>query len=140
MLKVADAIEKRQVATTKVGFNMNSYVGDGGTRNAQDANGSWCGTTACVAGFATLINQVELVVDEEQCDWEPHEIGREYLGLSHMQANDLFLDAVDLFNEKNTLVPDALRYMAMTGKVNWREAIEASACLARDRKNKKQLK
>lgn len=112
MLRVADAIEEESIAK----FNMGAWVGT-----------SCCGTVACVAGFATLL---EPGVRSHR-SWS--ERGEKILGLTDSEAEELFYGgphSLDWLTRQKKLVPDAIRWMALTGEVSWRKAIEVAKCVS----------
>lgn len=129
--KVADVIEVGIVANRRVGLNMQMWHGDAHP----------CGTSACVAGFT------ELVVTQGR-GWKnmpvPDGATRHYakasLELTEVQARELFhactfaekrgedksIYAMHTINRNERLVPDALRWMADTGIVDWSDALTAA--------------
>lgn len=128
MLLVADAIEKEQAWKTKATFDMSRYV-----------DISRCGTSACIAGFASLMTSRETVSQlrrEGKIDNanDHFDIGRHVLGLTRQEACILFINSMHLFNRYKKLVPDALRWMAHTGKVDIDMSLKAAACVAENKK------
>ena len=90
-----------------------------------------CGTAACIAGFAFVAERGQSwrkSAAEYWSDWgggiSIPEIAQEYLELTEAQADELFyvwkgppLDAITREQAVETL-----RYLAQTGKVNWKRA------------------
>lgn len=144
MHKVADAIERELVAFNMVNWHT-PYFSDS------------CGTAACVGGTAELImlyENLETPVTESEFFAQSFNSPRmgdeqirrtsEWLGISYWDAFSLFMassvalrdDQTDRFeyvNENRDLVPDALRWMAETGKTNWMEAFEYARCVRKEK-------
>lgn len=109
ILKVADAIERHTIPD--LGFNMGSWVD---RRAHEDKSGHNCGTTACIAGWATAVaggNLAKLSISEVRDE------AIAYLGVTRDQAFWLFAGF-----RGDPEPPEAvatLRNLAETGKVNW---------------------
>lgn len=145
LLQVADAIETQRAGRRRVAFNMESW----GHRVEEEDH--MCGTVACVAGFTLAIKHP--VVFKKQIDGhldfeERSLIDRAGvdLGLTREQARELFLavsfgeetyfrppPGLHIINNHAEFVPDALRWMAATGRIEWKPALEAAMCVAREK-------
>lgn len=129
ILKVADAIENRQIAW--LGFNMRSWYAhkqdDEFGVPYKDNSGHNCGTVACIAGWASA---VELGAEAfSKIITDTREDGRmliglnlltspeEYLGLSDGQRTSLFHGAHG--DTSSDQAVRTLRHLAATGKVDW---------------------
>ena len=131
ILKVADAIEGATVPD--LGFYMGAWIGKDGDA---DRSGRGCGTTACVAGWAFVVEN----------GFEPREyednvcaIAAQYFGLDSDTADCLFVPTADWLDKDNWdpetfrfPITDAtpeeaarvLRNLAITGKVDWEAAMK----------------
>lgn len=129
ILKVADAIEKHEIAW--LGFNMRSWYADrddGFTGfEYDDLSGHKCGTVACIAGWATAVEVGELVLikELENSRLEGRKLTsiplvsepEDFLGLDNHQAGQLFHGA--RVDTTAAHAVRALRHLAATGKVDW---------------------
>lgn len=136
MLRVADAVEAEALS----GFHMQGWIEESPYPFHS------CGTTACVAGFAFLLDTKrtsrEVVNDRrigpfnfndivigtraaEALDLEPAEARRLFYATS---PTNEYLSSATIMRYKD-LIPDALRWMALRGKVDWWAGLKASACL-----------
>jgi hypothetical protein len=119
ILKVADAIENATLTKDHgIGFNMAYFFESSG--HLEDHTHQECGTTACIAGWASLISEKEVAARDDPDVME--DVAMEYLGLSNMQAVDLFYarcvrkPMADITQAEAVRV---LRHLAETGKVDW---------------------
>lgn len=133
IMKTADLIESADLTFrgVPVGFNMASWISTGGYY--PDHSGHGCGTTACIAGWATLASgayQHKSVVEENAYDY-----GRRYFGIDRDQASALFSGSpliTDGVHDPHA-VPTSemavltLRHFAMTGEISWKYAYHATA-------------
>lgn len=145
MLAVADAIERENIGGKPYAFNMRLWYARMRTMNS---HGETCGTMACVAGTAVLMYAADRRLTKEEYLSE----GARILGLTDGEAKHLFLgrsvervfpfslfssspDEISLYtiNSYRHLVPDALRWMAITGVVDWHRALDAARCVADQR-------
>lgn len=138
--EVADAIERGQVrGQSGVRLDMVAYV-KGVSREHP------CGTAACVAGYtAMMYTELEVI----NLPWEAYLAARDSLDLSESEAKELFMGSISALrlgvkavnvrqeiNSKERLVPDALRWMADTGEINWVKALVA-ACEATEKRDER---
>lgn len=113
MLRVADMIEKAEVEG--LGFNMATFYGHG----AIDRSGRGCGTTACLAGWATIkfLNEKRLFnSDYILCDH--FSIAKDYFELTHGEACELFGDYTP-YHSTHCEGAAQLRRAALTGEFSW---------------------
>lgn len=143
MLRVADAIE----AENKT-FQMNTWFDDSRGDRMRDhsydirkiADGesmTSCGTVACVGGWANVleIRDTQTIFDPL---WDGSERATRFLELSEDEARDLFMGIGapgnwHWMNDNRKLVPDALRYMAETGEIDWSEGFKYAECVEREK-------
>lgn len=112
--KIADAVEKERVGDRKIKHDQMAwgFVSDGNEP---------CGTHACVAGFACLI-------EDGRIDYNVKYRGSELLGLDYEESEHLFY-YVGYVNSNRDLVPDALRWMAESGEIDWIKGFEYARCV-----------
>src|SRR5882724_1413925 len=116
LLRVADAIEKHEIED--LGFNMNRFV----TSSAHDQSGHYCGTTACIGGWAIAVQEnitgTELL--EQQMSSEDR--AQKYLELSDDEARTLFLGrppGTFFCDVTPAQAVATLRYAAKHGVIDW---------------------
>lgn len=133
MLRVADAIENENVYGHPLGFDMSKWVSQGD-----------CGTVACVGGTCQLLQGIDLetAIENSSNMGSQFDTG-EWLGLDFNDTVKLFGAAeyvkggnymfsrkqYDHINKNKHLVPDALRYMAESGRVSWAEGFKYAQCV-----------
>lgn len=91
----------------------------------------WCGTTACVAGYAYI------AAGGNFGDGRTVPVAEKAMKLLDLPSDDaarLFGAAgsvwdLDSINRSSFLVPDALRWMALAGRVSWDEGMRAARCV-----------
>lgn len=135
ILKVADAIEadQKNAKTAKLVFDMENWGLE-----------TECGTVACVAGYcialevpnlfskvAKLRPGVSFISGGIAQEDFPSAVAKRLMGLETNEADDLFtpFGMIGTINRNASLVPDALRWMALNEKINWEEALASAACL-----------
>lgn len=117
MLRVADAIEKAEIPW--LGFNMESFSSEGG----HDRSGRDCGTTACLAGWATAFSlDIKGYKTLDKKDAET--IGKRYFGLNETQVSQLFYPEGGGYAATHCEGARMLRYAALTGDCDWRNFFE----------------
>lgn len=89
-----------------------------------------CGTSACVAGWACLINNPAAFYERLQgLYWfATEDPAQRLLGLTKDEAHHLFYGGnvgMHQINEVREYVPDALRWMALNDTVDWYRALSA---------------
>ena len=115
ILKVADAIEIR--AVPGLGFNMSSFYADG----LPDMSAHYCGTTACIAGWAVAI----MKGDASGAWGTPDSVIGNWLGIDSSRTDQLFYaldhEAPEFAFERVTpkQAVSVLRHLAATGEVDW---------------------
>lgn len=121
ILRVADAIEKAELAKRDIGFNMNVLFGRTEECSAEegeetiDYTGKNCGTLACIAGWTCLL-------------FEPLQnpnfgLAQALLDLDYPTANSLFWgDRRDLEKITSAEAVSTLRHLARSGRVRWDES------------------
>lgn len=125
ILKVADAIERHTISW--LGFNMRSWYADekNGT-GYPDQSGHKCGTVACVAGWATVVELGEEAAkaafdaarpDRKLITMDLLSSPEEFLGINDEQAEALFYGADS--DEGPDQAVRTLRHLAETGEVDW---------------------
>lgn len=128
-MKVADAIEKEQIDGFPVRYNQAIWGWEHPINRVWSTERTHsCGTSACVAGFASLISKGHInsrVVED----------GREALGISEIEADGLFY-SIGIVNANKRLVPDALRYMGESGDVSWVRGFKYARCVRRTNEGK----
>lgn len=136
-LRLADAVEAEQADGQRVVLDMRTWHGH-----------DTCGTTACIGGFC------DLILRREQYEWSRREVddfivamhrrhasnprpdimikAASWLDLNDLEARELMTTAsyfdLILHFRGTKVVPDALRWMAATGKVDWLTALKAAEC------------
>lgn len=128
LLRVADAVEGGEVRGDPVELNMCAW----------HSHQTWsCGTTACIGGYVDLlIDESHRAIDIDHWLYKQERVGiftvaREALDLSTKEAHLLMTDTDawgDIHRSKG-MVPDALRWMALTGRIDWDEALSAARCV-----------
>lgn len=141
MLKVADAIEKEQKfhfldkdgwkVTLSTSFDMESWGTMVNMEPHTHTQALDCGTSACVAGWACILDSPEgwyrRLTGYDSFSTERR--ARVLLGLSDADAHRLFYASpvgMVWLNDNAKYVPDALRWMALNGEVDWVRALEAA--------------
>lgn len=151
MRRVADFIESENAQS----FDMSRWhhFGDGVVDLSQEFNSSpaACGSAMCIGGTANYLKARDLFEKKRKIDDEITVIDEagaaDFLGLTDRQKNHLFycitadIDSAyyisyDYINRRKHLVPDALRWMAKTGEVNWRKALEYAQCVYDEKRSK----
>lgn len=124
LLKVADAIEKEELAS----FDMRDWYRKRGPDH--------CKTTACIAGFTAMLIGADMsepyrlrTFAEQALEGGPSIATRELFFANSMneRAGDrLIRDSLDVISLHYTQhVPAALRWMVENNQYNWREAFKA---------------
>lgn len=127
MHRIADAIEAGQIGGRDVRFNMYTWVDQAYDRDG----GHWCGTAACVAGYAYLYQNGAV---GRKIRGNVKLEAQDILDLSDMEARHLFVDHLGFVTRNRELVPDALRWMAETGQVSWSKGFEYARCVEKKQK------
>lgn len=129
MLRVADAVESENVRGHRVTLNMHSWHGPD--------LGPSCGTTACIGGYVDLFVHEEIDVSRFYNDMSVFRTAQDALDLTYRDAWALMTDSENYswINRNKDLVPDALRWMAMTGEISWGKGLQAARCV-RERNSK----
>lgn len=138
MLRVADAVERENANGVQVSLDMFNW------HDKKKLFGFiTCGTTACIGGFVDIL----LEEDRDMARWVSRGFGmlgyvgegrsifaraKEALDLNYEEADQLMLDrpAFKHINKNRKYVPDALRWMALTERVDWYEAIRIARCVS----------
>ena len=119
LLRVADAIEKHEIKW--LGFNMSSYVSIG----RYDLSGYDCGTTACLAGWASVMEKTctPTALRKRANRGALEEKARVFLELDFHEAYALFrrfyLNGKSITSEQAVRT---LRYAAKHDVVDWKAA------------------
>lgn len=117
LLALADAIEAAELAKEGIGFNMRWYYSTGNAR-VKDQTGHRCGTVACIAGWASLLDD-EHITDVGAIRRRAQDI----LELDDDEASCLFTGAFSDNCELQTIttkcVVAAIRDFANTGVITW---------------------
>ncbi len=126
LLAVADAIEHAALVEKDIGFNMEVYVSTGSS--LEDQTGHHCGTVACIAGWANLLEDAAKYRDESIN--HPREAAR-LLMLDDNTAFELFSgfgtehypnydeDDEEYLNVTTAHAVAVIRHLAETGDVKW---------------------
>ena len=122
ILKVADAIDGRVVPD--LGFNLQLPFRTGG----QDYSGHSCGTVACIAGWASLVEGRHI---DDATSWRKEVMpwAQTYFGLDEAAANELMAPMSIILTRRFPMPSDkdavrCLRNLAITGKVDWEAAMK----------------
>jgi hypothetical protein len=112
ILRLADAIEKRSIAG--LGFNMMNWI----DTTLPDVAGHPCGTAACIAGWAYILNTGRMQEHSDEPLWVT---AQKLLGLDVEDADNLFEPGnpdtwADITDQQAVRT---LRHLAATGEVNW---------------------
>lgn len=120
----------------ELGFEMSRYINKGyDDAPVFDYKGDECGTAACIAGHIALLESGG--DDEKVWDREdgPKGLARKFLGLTHDQAELLFIphhtdltpvNAVKRNTLSDVTLPWAIRtlkHLLETGKIDWRATV-----------------
>jgi hypothetical protein len=123
---VANRIEQTLVTTRpKVGFNMEPLFST--DYNYEDLSGHSCGTVACIAGHAYLEaghTLKQLTAASKRNDRTVWNVAKEFLGLSEVEADELFLPKPNdsSVNRRHIPLADAvasLRVSAGAKRIQW---------------------
>lgn len=118
--RVADAIEKAELASKGIGFNMFRYISRAGDGLSIDQTGRDCGTVACIAGWAAILNDPTNI--RESSILVPGR-AQEWLELSDDEAEMLFVRAENVLPLTSVSTAHAvtvLRHAADTGEISIR--------------------
>jgi hypothetical protein len=140
-LRVADAIEKEQLEDGKpFRFEMSDWVRRYSNPSINN-HGNFCGTAACVAGTAVLLKHGDnlhtegrhyFTLNGREKLFEYQDEGTRIMGLERRAAEHLFGE-VELANANRRYVPDALRWMAESGRVDWKKGFEYAQCVEKEK-------
>lgn len=120
ILKVADAIEGHTIR--KLGFHMGDWV----TSGYDDLSGQQCGTTACIAGWTSLLMSRRKAAPRSPSVFlftrDVMSEASAWLDLDYHSADDLFYavnSPVDRHKITSSQAVAVLRNLAETGEVDW---------------------
>jgi hypothetical protein len=124
LLKLADILgQDEHVQSLGIGFDITKYFGTGDCEHE-------CGTVACIAGHAYIMQlQEDGICNEEirramyRDEGHIPEKAQEYLGLTDEQSFDLFLGYISkehLGGITSRKAATVIRRFVETGKVEWR--------------------
>lgn len=106
----------------RVGFSMNTYCSDPEAL-VVDMTGHNCGTVACVAGHAYLLEMQNDITRAKAADCdEIEDVAATFLGIEGDDAAHLFYDLpveIDLQQVAPEMAIETLTRLAETGRVEW---------------------
>lgn len=127
ILAIADVIEK--LPLIKCAHHAEKQTPAFGMGQYQYA----CGTPSCIAGWAEHHAKYDDDYVIPADDESTHDIAKDYLGLTEVQASRLFLATETRYAISN-LSPAAaaycLRHLAATGRVAWTKSVDATKVTA----------
>lgn len=103
-------------------FNMDFWINQNGNQEKGESIGKaihTCGTTACMAGWAVIMDSPDFQINDEDFISDK---ARDILGLGLALSGPLFMPAAGLINYRlitNEIAAGVLEKLAATGEVHW---------------------